>query len=137
RRARRRATRRAAAAVPRAARGGRQPAADARTHVGRRALETEARRRVRADTTRPAAHPTPRPPRIPGKTWTEPPLMTLPLPHALDRSVLVFATRETVFRFFSDPARWAAWWGAGSSIDPRPGGAVRIRYPDGTEVAGD
>ncbi len=63
------------------------------------------------------------------------PIMT-PLPHALDRSVLVLASRETVFRFLSDDARWAIWWGPGSSIDPRPGGAVRIRYPDGTEVAG-
>jgi uncharacterized protein YndB with AHSA1/START domain len=63
--------------------------------------------------------------------------VTTLLPHALDRSVLVLASRETVFRFFVDSARWAAWWGQGSSIEARPGGAVRIRYPDGTEVAGD
>ncbi len=59
------------------------------------------------------------------------------LTHALDRTVLIAATRETVFRFFTDNARWAAWWGAGSTIDPTPGGAVRIRYPDATEVAGE
>jgi uncharacterized protein YndB with AHSA1/START domain len=58
------------------------------------------------------------------------------LSHTLERSILVRARREIVFRFFTDPARWAAWWGAGSTIDPRPGGEVFIRYPGGTEVSG-
>jgi uncharacterized protein YndB with AHSA1/START domain len=51
------------------------------------------------------------------------------LPHRLDRTLLIHARPETVFRFFTDSARWASWWGEGSSIDPRPGGAVVIRYP--------
>jgi uncharacterized protein YndB with AHSA1/START domain len=59
------------------------------------------------------------------------------LTHALDRTVVICATPETVFRFFTDSARWAAWWGAGSTIDAKPGGAVRIRYPDATEASGD
>jgi uncharacterized protein YndB with AHSA1/START domain len=59
------------------------------------------------------------------------------LAHSLERTILISATPETVFRFFTDTGRWAAWWGAGSTIDPTPGGAVRIRYPDGTEVAGE
>lgn len=59
------------------------------------------------------------------------------LTHTLDRTILIEAEPDTVFRFFSDPARWAAWWGAGSTIDPRPGGALRIRYPDGTEAVGE
>jgi uncharacterized protein YndB with AHSA1/START domain len=42
-----------------------------------------------------------------------------------------------VFKYFTDPARWAAWWGAGSTIDARPGGRMVVRYPDGTEAAGD
>jgi uncharacterized protein YndB with AHSA1/START domain len=63
--------------------------------------------------------------------------MTAALAHSLDRTVVIRATRETVFRYFTDPARWAAWWGAGSTIDARPGGAMRIRYPDGTEVLGE
>jgi uncharacterized protein YndB with AHSA1/START domain len=50
---------------------------------------------------------------------------------------MIRATPDTVFRFFMDDRRWASWWGAGSTIDPRPGGRVRIRYPDGTEVSGD
>jgi uncharacterized protein YndB with AHSA1/START domain len=59
------------------------------------------------------------------------------LPHRLDRTVVIRAPRETVFRYFTDSARWAKWWGAGSSIDPQPGGAVRIRYPEGTEACGE
>lgn len=60
-----------------------------------------------------------------------------PLPHALERVVLIRAPREGVFRYFTDSRRFAAWWGAGSSIEPTPGGAVRIRYPNGVEVAGE
>lgn len=64
--------------------------------------------------------------------------MTLPpLPHALDRRVLIRARRETVFRYFTDSARWAAWWGAGSTIEPRPGGKVFIRYPNAVEAGGE
>ena len=59
------------------------------------------------------------------------------LSHTLDRSILIRADREVVFRFFTDTAQWASWWGAGSSIEPRPGGRVFIRYPDGTEVSGE
>ena len=59
------------------------------------------------------------------------------LSHTLDRTILIRADRDVVFRFFTDSARWAAWWGAGSSIDPRTGGRVLIRYPDGTEAIGE
>jgi uncharacterized protein YndB with AHSA1/START domain len=61
----------------------------------------------------------------------------MPLPHRLDRTVTIQATRETVFRFFTDDARWAAWWGAGSTIDARPGGHILIRYPNGVEASGE
>ena len=53
------------------------------------------------------------------------------LPYAVDRSILIEADRETVFNFFTDSARWATWWGAGSTVDPRPGGALRIRHSNG------
>jgi uncharacterized protein YndB with AHSA1/START domain len=66
-------------------------------------------------------------------------MMTIvgPLSHHLERSITIKATRETVFHFFTDPGRWASWWGHGSTIDARPGGAVLIRYPDGTEAVGE
>jgi uncharacterized protein YndB with AHSA1/START domain len=59
------------------------------------------------------------------------------LPHRLDRTVLIHADRETVFRYFTDPARWAQWWGASSTIEARPGGRVFIRHPNGVESAGE
>jgi len=55
---------------------------------------------------------------------------------SIERVILIGAPRETVFRYFTDSERFAAWWGAGSSIDPRPGGAVRIRYPNAVEASG-
>lgn len=63
--------------------------------------------------------------------------MTSTLSYRLARTVIIQAAPETVFRFFTDTARWARWWGAGSRIDARPGGRVVIRYPDGTEAAGE
>jgi uncharacterized protein YndB with AHSA1/START domain len=54
----------------------------------------------------------------------------------VDRTVTIHADRDIVFGFFTDSARWAQWWGAGSTIDARPGGAVHIRYPEGTEASG-
>jgi uncharacterized protein YndB with AHSA1/START domain len=59
------------------------------------------------------------------------------LSHRLDRTVTIQAAPETVFRFFTDSARWAAWWGAGSAIDARPGGTLTIRFPNGIEVVGE
>jgi uncharacterized protein YndB with AHSA1/START domain len=59
-----------------------------------------------------------------------------PLEHALERSVLICATRRTVFNYFTDSKRFADWWGEGSSIEARPGGAMRIRYPNGATASG-
>jgi uncharacterized protein YndB with AHSA1/START domain len=60
-----------------------------------------------------------------------------PLNYKLDRSVEIQARPDTVFRFFTDSARWAKWWGAGSSIEARVGGKVLIRNPGGIEVLGE
>lgn len=59
------------------------------------------------------------------------------LTHALERSLEICATRDVVFSFFTDSARFAAWWGEGSTIDGRVGGAVRIRYPNGATASGE
>ena len=59
------------------------------------------------------------------------------LPHDLNRTVVIKAKPETVFRFFTDSARWAAWWGTGSAIDATPGGRIYIRYPNGVEASGE
>jgi uncharacterized protein YndB with AHSA1/START domain len=52
------------------------------------------------------------------------------------RRIEIAARRETVFRYFIDSARFAAWWGDGSSVDPRPGGRVVIRYPNDERASG-
>jgi uncharacterized protein YndB with AHSA1/START domain len=59
------------------------------------------------------------------------------LEHVLERTVLIRAKRETVFRYFTDNERFAAWWGAGSTIDARPGGPLRIRYANGVLASGE
>jgi uncharacterized protein YndB with AHSA1/START domain len=60
-----------------------------------------------------------------------------PLIHKLERSIVIQARPETVFRFFTDSERWAKWWGAGSTIDARPGGKVFILHPGGVETLGE
>ena len=55
----------------------------------------------------------------------------------VDRTIVIAARRATVFRFFTDSARFARWWGEGSTIDGRVGGAVSIRYPDGSRASGE
>jgi len=57
--------------------------------------------------------------------------------HLLERALLIRAQRETVFSFFQESERFARWWGEGSSIEPRAGGAVRIVYPDGSVASGN
>lgn len=59
------------------------------------------------------------------------------LPYRLERTILIRAKPETVFRFFTDSPRWASWWGAGSTIDARPGGKVYIRHANGIESRGE
>ena len=111
--------------------GPRSGGKDARADVGRRALAPQAARGARTDASRPARAQANR-----SSTQT----MRKPMPtlaHRLDRTIVINAPREAVFRYFTDSARWATWWGAGSTIDSRPGGRIYIRYPEGTEVAGE
>lgn len=63
--------------------------------------------------------------------------MTQTFPHHLTRTIVIGALPDVVFRFFTDSRRWAAWWGAGSTIDPQPGGHVLVRHPNGVEVVGE
>jgi uncharacterized protein YndB with AHSA1/START domain len=59
------------------------------------------------------------------------------LSQQLDRTVVINATPDVVFRYFTDTPRWASWWGAGSTVDSKPGGKVYVRHPDGSESAGE
>lgn len=59
------------------------------------------------------------------------------LPFRYTRTIVIRARPATVFRYFTDSARFASWWGAGSTVDPRPGGRVHIVYPGGTTAGGE
>jgi len=63
--------------------------------------------------------------------------MTNELIHGLKRTIVIAARRSTVFRYFTDSARFADWWGEGSSIEGRKGGVVEIRYPNGVLAFGE
>lgn len=64
-------------------------------------------------------------------------MSTVTYPYRVERSVIIKAEPAVVFEFFTDSAKWASWWGAGSTIDARPGGKVYIRFPNGIESAGE
>jgi uncharacterized protein YndB with AHSA1/START domain len=46
----------------------------------------------------------------------------------VDHEVRVAAEPETVFGFFTDPAKMTQWMGAEAVLDPRPGGICRIAF---------
>ena len=45
---------------------------------------------------------------------------------AVEHVIRIDATPETVFSYFTDPARMVEWMGSEATIDPRPGGALRV-----------
>lgn len=62
--------------------------------------------------------------------------MSTDLIHTLERKILICAKRSTVFRYFTDSKRFADWWGEGSTIEGKPGGAMSIRFPNGILASG-
>jgi uncharacterized protein YndB with AHSA1/START domain len=44
----------------------------------------------------------------------------------LERELRIAARPETVFAFFTDPAKMIRWMGEQATLDPRPGGICRI-----------
>jgi uncharacterized protein YndB with AHSA1/START domain len=46
----------------------------------------------------------------------------------VEHQVRVAARPETVFAYFTDPARMVQWMGAEAILDPRPGGVCRIAF---------
>src|SRR6267142_3130448 len=45
----------------------------------------------------------------------------------LTREIVIDAQPETVFPFLTDPAKHLEWMGSEVELDPRPGGAYRVR----------
>jgi uncharacterized protein YndB with AHSA1/START domain len=55
----------------------------------------------------------------------------------VEHEVRVAASPDTVFEFFTDPAKMVQWMGTEATLDPRPGGICRVN-PGGHEmVAGE
>jgi uncharacterized protein YndB with AHSA1/START domain len=63
--------------------------------------------------------------------------MTTALPHRLDRTLVHQGTPTDGLRVLQRFGAMGDLVGAGSTIDPRPGGQVLIRHPNGVEVAGE
>lgn len=58
----------------------------------------------------------------------------------LEMELEIAARPETVFGFFTDPDAFGSWMGGAigdASIDPRPGGAVRVDFPGEVAVRGE
>ena len=52
-------------------------------------------------------------------------------------SVHVAAQPETVFGYFTDPARYVQWMGSGATLEPVPGGSYRVFMRAGIEAVGE
>jgi uncharacterized protein YndB with AHSA1/START domain len=59
---------------------------------------------------------------------------TLATEGVIDREIRIEARPETVFEFWTDPAKMARWMGRDIELDPRPGGDFRIDY-NGSDIA--
>src|SRR4029453_9385715 len=74
---------------------------------------------------RPAWSPSSEPPR---KRKEGPMAATPPETSVVEHELRVAARPETVFSFFTDPAKMVQWMGAEATLDPRPGGICRIAF---------
>lgn len=58
-------------------------------------------------------------------------------PGPLEVTVHIAARPETVFTYFTDPARYAQWMGSHATLDPVPGGVYRVDMRDGVQASGE
>jgi uncharacterized protein YndB with AHSA1/START domain len=55
----------------------------------------------------------------------------------LEVSLHIAARPETVFAFFTDPAKYAQWMGHHATLEPVPGGRYEVSMRDGVRAAGE
>jgi uncharacterized protein YndB with AHSA1/START domain len=55
----------------------------------------------------------------------------------IEREVHIAASPETVFEFFTDPAKMVQWKGAQATLDPRPGGVYRVEMNEQAIALGE
>jgi uncharacterized protein YndB with AHSA1/START domain len=46
----------------------------------------------------------------------------------VEHEIRIEARQETVFAFFTDPARMLLWMGTEATLDPRPGGVFHVNF---------
>jgi len=56
---------------------------------------------------------------------------------AVERTIAIDASPETVWQFLVDPEKTTAWGGITASFDPRPGGEYRIEVIPGHTASGE
>ncbi len=49
-----------------------------------------------------------------------------PTLRTIEQRVRIAASPETVWSFWTDPARLCEWWGIRAEVEPRPGGIFRV-----------
>jgi uncharacterized protein YndB with AHSA1/START domain len=55
----------------------------------------------------------------------------------IEHEIAIAAGPETVFSYFIDPGKMAAWMGASATLDPRPGGVCRIEINSAAVMLGE
>jgi uncharacterized protein YndB with AHSA1/START domain len=55
----------------------------------------------------------------------------------VEHEVRIAAPPETVFAYFTDPARLANWMGSSATLDPRPGGVCRVEFEGRAAALGE
>jgi len=57
--------------------------------------------------------------------------------YIIEREVQIDASPDTVFEFFTDPAKMVQWKGAQATLDPRPGGVYRVQMNEQAIAIGE
>ena len=55
----------------------------------------------------------------------------------VEQTMRISARPETVWRYWTDPARMCDWWGAAAELDPRPGGTCVVEMDGGGIMRGE
>lgn len=58
-------------------------------------------------------------------------------PVVVEQRLRIHARPETVWRYWTDPARMSDWWGTSADLDPRPGGACVVEMSGGGVMRGE
>jgi uncharacterized protein YndB with AHSA1/START domain len=55
----------------------------------------------------------------------------------VEQTIRIHARPETVWRYWTDPARICEWWGASAELDPRKGGGCVVRLGGDAVMRGE